>query len=267
MTEHRTMTIVESNQDNNNKLDHEKYITCTQVDQDWGKDFSGTTESVTLCTPPWNLLREALYGIVQNMRNDESTNETEHDYTVQQQEQQAATKPTQYIQPPVDIAYVVVVNAAARLKKTKPAPPTSSSLRQKQWCCPSNTKVEVSKANEMRYEQTLDSNAAVASKPKPRYKLVVDDGEGNGDNEVGSHTNTNSAHQTTATITELLLSSKEETKNEESDVPLRNFKFRNDDGNETQQPQQKPLITHPPPSVLVPTILPPPKARYHLSFD
>ena len=113
MNEHMTQNRKTTGNDEDakgNPID-QKYITCTHVDKEWGKDFAGTTEPVALCTPPWHVLREALFGIVQSMKEEEDDNNNNN-----KDHRDDDSK----LLPVVDIAYVVVVNATARVKPTRP---------------------------------------------------------------------------------------------------------------------------------------------------
>ncbi len=146
-----------------NEID-QKYITCTHVDKEWGKDFAGTTEPVALCTPPWHVLREALFGIVQSMKQDDENNHNkDHRDDVSR--------------PPVDIAYVVVVNAAARVKTTHARPRRRSmlpaSIMAKFENHPDHTTTTTGLQNEHVTLDQADRKSTLSCDP-PKYKLVID---------------------------------------------------------------------------------------------
>jgi hypothetical protein len=146
----------------------QKYITCTHVEKEWGKDFAGTNEPIALCTPPWHVLREALFGIVQSIKDDEGLSDAKDN----QNNAHYSTVP------PADIAYVVVVSAAARVKNTNPRPRRrsmlSTSIRSKY----EEAAVVVSSSTATSLNSTTDTSDNVTvtdQSEKPRYKLVIDD--------------------------------------------------------------------------------------------
>ena len=180
-----------------NKKDH-KFITCTHIDKEWGRDFAGTNEPVALCTPPWPVLRDALFGIVQSMKEDDERCSNKNATTTTASDSNTTTVP------PVDIAYVVVVSADARVKKTNPRPRRRSML----------TTTTTSKYEENNVAATSTVTATMtdnngrptssSSTEQPKYKLIVDDDDNdykNDDKENNNNhfndTNTNVASRST----------------------------------------------------------------------
>jgi hypothetical protein len=92
-----------------------QYVTCSHVVKGWGDDLAGTpTEPVTLCTPPWHVLREALYGVVQSTIHNAHTQN--HHPPNSNNTMLLRTFDTDDA-PSVDVAYVMVVGASARTKR------------------------------------------------------------------------------------------------------------------------------------------------------
>jgi hypothetical protein len=92
-----------------------QYVTCSHVVKGWGDDLVGTpTEPVTLCTPPWHVLREALYGVVQSTIHNAHTQN--HHPPNSNNTMLLRTFDTDDA-PSVDVAYVMVVGASARTKR------------------------------------------------------------------------------------------------------------------------------------------------------
>ena len=196
MTPKHNANVDESNTENRND---QKYITCTHVDKEWGKDFAGTNEAVALCTPPWHVLREALFGIVQSIKEDEALiheNETNRIHS----------NDTQQIQSPVDIAYVVVVSAAARVKPTIPRPrrrtilsnttttvtTTATSIRSKE-----DTPSQITTDNHEHVhpsDQITSSLSSISTPDPPKYKLLIDEEDHDDDGAVNDE-NDNKNHQ------------------------------------------------------------------------
>ena len=193
-TQNHKATIDESLKDNKND---QRYISCTHIDKEWGKDFAGTNEPVALCTPPWHVLREALFGIVQSIKDDEElSNDNENEN---------GNRNTNTIAP-VDIAYVVVVNASARVKKNNPRPRRrnvlSTSILSK---LDTNTVLETTIVTSIptteyndhvnKLDHTSTPSTFTVASEQPKYKLFIDDDANDesdtNDNQLVDDTNTN----------------------------------------------------------------------------
>jgi hypothetical protein len=101
---------------NETTVQQHQYVTCSHVVKGWGDDLAGTqTEPVTLCTPPWHVLREALYGVVQSTIHNANT-QNHHHHPNSNNTMLLRTFDTDD-SPSVDVAYVMVVGASARTKR------------------------------------------------------------------------------------------------------------------------------------------------------
>jgi hypothetical protein len=180
----QTQNVKKEESSKDNKSD-QRYITCTHIDKEWGKDFAGTNEPVALCTPPWPVLREALFGIVQSMKDDdkELSNEKENENSYGGNTNIA----------PVDIAYVVVVSATARVKKTKPQRRSmlSNTILSKfeDTTISRSTVTSMNSTNNNNETIKVDDTGTSSTSLSypPRYKLLIDDE----DDDVDDENNTN----------------------------------------------------------------------------